>query len=414
MTNYRAYLRGHASSSGPSKGELKLRAARRSGCPKKIAEALNSLPEAHGVGSRVPQLEGEEIFGSMKRRLDVSIGNTRDSHRLDKVNFSQPRVRTRSTKGSEEPLESNGPRIEDNLPQYVTRAFESDCDTSKWHIARISHKSNARCSAQQRTLNMKCMSKIAKGKKGTVAPTYRGQKQEYGTKHEVIVDFWFCWDNIQRCMKGTKKKWIIDWFPVPKTWLVLSGTNLSREETLLLQHASFQLQEHPSLLPEELFNMSKLYDPTVFDQPCPPNPDAYPTIRNNRPIRRLPNAPTIQQQNKWESARNVRGQILGVTLIPSPGLGAIVVLETEAHPIKNVYHIILGQFLTCTCSDFVNMVVSAIRGRQQYVYCKHLYYLYRYFYKMHINNHKFIHAPSYSFNELKLILVSIGIITLPY
>ena len=84
MTNYRAYLRGHASGSGPSKGELKLRAARRSGCPKKIAEALNSLPEAHGMGSRVPHLEGEEIFGSTKRRLDVPIGDAGDSHRPEK------------------------------------------------------------------------------------------------------------------------------------------------------------------------------------------------------------------------------------------------------------------------------------------------------------------------------------------
>ena len=75
MTNYRAYLRGHASGSGPSKGELKLRATRCSGCPNKIAEALNSLPEAHDVGSRVPHLEGEEIFGSTKRRLDVPYWN---------------------------------------------------------------------------------------------------------------------------------------------------------------------------------------------------------------------------------------------------------------------------------------------------------------------------------------------------
>ena len=105
--------------------------------------------------------------------------------------------------------------------------------------------------------------------------------------------------------------------------------------------------------------MSNHCDPTIFDQPCPPNPDAYPTIRNNRPIRRLPNAPTVQQQNKWESARNVKGKILGVTLLPSPGLGAIVVLQTEAHPIKNVYHITLGQFSTCTCPDFVNMAVFA-------------------------------------------------------
>ena len=132
MTNYRAYLRGHAFGFGPSKGELKLRAARRSGCLKKIAEALNSLPKAQGVGSRVPHLEGEEIFGSTKRRLDVPIGNAGDSHRPDKVNFSQPRVRTRSTKGVEESLEGNERWIEESgLPQYVTRAFESDCDTSK-------------------------------------------------------------------------------------------------------------------------------------------------------------------------------------------------------------------------------------------------------------------------------------------
>ena len=181
---------------------------------------------------------------------------------------------------------------------------------------------------------------------------------------------------------------------------------------MLLQHAGFQLHERPSLLPKELFNMSKLCDPTIFDQPCPPNPDAYPIIWNNRPIRRLPNAPTIQQQNKWESARNVRGKILGVTLLPSPRLGAIVVLETEAHPIKNVYRITLGQFSTCTCPDFVNMAVSTIGGRQQYVNCKHLYYLYKYFCKMHIHDQKFIHAPSYSFNKLKLILVSAWIIIL--
>ena len=88
MTNYRAYLKGYASGSGPSKEELRLRAARRSGDPKKIAEALNTLPEAEGVGTRVPHLEGEKTFGSTKRKLDVPIGDARDSHRPDKINFS--------------------------------------------------------------------------------------------------------------------------------------------------------------------------------------------------------------------------------------------------------------------------------------------------------------------------------------
>jgi hypothetical protein len=206
-------------------------------------------------------------------------------------------------------------------------------------------------------------------------------------------------------VKGTKRKWIIDWPEVPEIWPILIGTNLNREETLLLQHAGFRLQERPILSPHRLFNMSKIHKTVLFDQPPPPNPNAYPTVRNNRTIWRIANAPSTEQRNKWESAGNIKGQILGVTLLPFPGLGAIVSLETGADHNRNVYRITMGMFPTCTCPDFVNMVVSAIGGRQQYVNCKHLYYLYRYFCKMDINDDKFIHAPSYSFNELKLLLV---------
>ena len=239
MTNYRAYLKGHASGSGPSKGELKLRAARRSGDPKKIAEALNSLPGSEGVGTRIPHLEGEEIFGSTKKKSDIPIGDAGDSHRPDKVNFSQPRVRTRSTTASVESLGQNGKQALVNTPPHVTVGFESDCDTSKWHIARISHKSNAKCHAQQQGSNITCKAKIAKGQKGTPAPTYCGRKIDYGTKREVVADFWFCPDDIERCVKGNKRKWVIEWPEVPEVWPILTGTNLTREETLFLQHAGF-------------------------------------------------------------------------------------------------------------------------------------------------------------------------------
>jgi hypothetical protein len=172
---------------------------------------------------------------------------------------------------------------------------------------------------------------------------------------------------MERCVKGSKRKWIIDWPEVPEVWPVLSGTHLNREETLILQHAGFQLQQRPTLSPLRLFNMSKIFNTILFDQPPPKNPDVYPTVRNNRTIRRIGNTPTIEQRNKWESAGNIKGQILGVTLIPNPGLGAIVSLETGADHNKNVYRITIGLFPTCTCPDFVNMVVSAIGGRQQYV-----------------------------------------------
>ncbi len=171
------------------------------------------------------------------------------------------------------------------------------------------------------------------------------------------------------------------------------------------------MQERPVLSPRRLFNMSTIFETVPYDQPPPTNVDVFPTVRNNKTIRRIATAPTPEQRNKWESAANIRGMILGVTLLPFPGLGAILTLETGIEPSKNVYRITIGMFPSCTCPDFINMAISAIGGRQQYVNCKHLYYLFRYFCKMNVIEDKFIHAPSYSFNELKQLLVRAKIIT---
>jgi hypothetical protein len=88
MTNYKAYLKVKVFGTGPSRQELKLRAARRSGDPRKIVEALSQLPGVEVATTWIPHLEGEEIFGSTKRKLDLPHGDDGDSYRPDKVNFS--------------------------------------------------------------------------------------------------------------------------------------------------------------------------------------------------------------------------------------------------------------------------------------------------------------------------------------
>jgi len=77
--------------------------------------------------------------------------------------------------------------------------------------------------------------------------------------------------------------------------------------------------------------MLKILKLILYDQPPLENLNAYSTIRNNQTIRRIANAPTTKQQNKWENAGNIRGQILGVTLLPFLDLDAIVVLEIGAN-----------------------------------------------------------------------------------
>jgi hypothetical protein len=189
MTNYRAYLKGKASGAGPSKQELKLRVARRSGDPKKIEEALSQLLGVEVATTWIPHLEGEEIFGSMRRKLDLPPGDDGDSHRPDKINFSQPRVQTRSkTAHTKFAGASVAGADKDELP-HVTTALESDCDMSQWHIARISYRSSCKCHAQQRATDVKCTARIAKGSKGTPIPTYRGRKTQYGGSKVIVMDF---------------------------------------------------------------------------------------------------------------------------------------------------------------------------------------------------------------------------------
>jgi hypothetical protein len=45
-------------------------------------------------------MAGEEVFGSKKRKADVSLGFEGKSHWPDKVNFSHPRIATRSSRAN--------------------------------------------------------------------------------------------------------------------------------------------------------------------------------------------------------------------------------------------------------------------------------------------------------------------------
>jgi hypothetical protein len=206
-------------------------------------------------------------------------------------------------------------------------------------------------------------------------------------------------------VKGSKRSWVLDWPQVPDVWPILSGTNLTRQETLLLQDAGFTLQERPAMSPRRMFTLSSRFEAPFFDHPGPANPDIYPTTRNSKCIRRNANAPTIEHRNKWESARNIKGTVLGVIVLPFPGLGAIISLESGVDPNKKVYRITISHFPECTCPDFQNMAVGSIGKRGQYVNCKHLYYIFRYFCKMNCEDDKFIHSSSLSFNEVKQLLV---------
>jgi hypothetical protein len=130
--------------------------------------------------------------------------------------------------------------------------------------------------------------------------------------------------------------------------------------------------------PRRMVMLSNLFEAPVFDHPGPPNPDIHPTTQNSKSIRRNVNAP-MAEHHKWKSARNIKGTVLGVTVLPFPGLGAIISLESGVEYDKKVYQITISHFPECTCPDFLNMAMASIGKRAPYVNCKHLYYIFRYF-----------------------------------
>ena len=83
---------GWAFRTGPSRQELRLRQAQRSSRLDKLVDAMETMPEGKEWCTRTPHFEGDEVFGSTAHQLNLPLGSQFDSHRLDKMNFSCPRV----------------------------------------------------------------------------------------------------------------------------------------------------------------------------------------------------------------------------------------------------------------------------------------------------------------------------------
>jgi hypothetical protein len=72
--------------------------------------------------------------------------------------------------------------------------------------------------------------------------------------------FFFCLDDIERCVKGRRCKWVVQYSmqqerpSIPNVWLIKFGTNLKQCEILALEAAEFQLPQKVSVSPRRLFS----------------------------------------------------------------------------------------------------------------------------------------------------------------
>ena len=86
----------------------------------------------------------------------------------------------------------------------------------------------------------KCTARIVLYGKSTPAPTYSELWRNMRLNREEQMQFFFCFDDIERCVKSSRCKWIIPYsntqerLVVPTIWPVKIGTNLTRSEIVAL------------------------------------------------------------------------------------------------------------------------------------------------------------------------------------
>ena len=137
-----------------------------------------------------------------------------------------------------------------------------------------------------------------------------------------------------------------------------------------------------------------------------PGADCLPRTRMGKVRRRSMDASTAAHKNKWESAVIMGGYgITAITPVPHPGYGAIITIRTDS---DKLYNLSISNLPECDCEDFKNMALKA--RSPKWVPCKHFYYVFMYLCKMDIDTHMFIHAPTYSYNEVMEVLELAGIV----
>lgn len=96
-----------------------------------IVYAVSSCSSAKDLLTKPIGLERVEIFGLVKRKLNLPSRSTQVSRRFDKVNYSISHMNTRFIyarvkEATLDPIHG---------VQHTTSMLESDCDHIKWHIA---------------------------------------------------------------------------------------------------------------------------------------------------------------------------------------------------------------------------------------------------------------------------------------
>ena len=130
--------------------------------------------------------------------------------------------------------------------------------------------------------------------------------------------------------------------------------------------------------------------------------DKRPSRWNGKPFQFV-SQPSTEHLKKMEETRSTSCFILKYVKVPTPGYGVVITICTPGSlDRKELYEVSISDYTLCSCPDFKFMKVRANRKRK-WMPCKHLYFLLKQHFS-YTEEDVFIHCPSWTPNEVKLLL----------
>ena len=185
--------------------------------------------------------QGSKTYKRLTKFCQVSVIKTTYSLVVpDTVNFSRPRVGRRVTRARAQNLSTIHEEVQVEVERpaqppvstgidigRVTAVEETRVNEKLWHIAQLNKVFAKACWAQMVVTRKKCISCIVQNGKSTPAPTYIGLwTHPQKDNQKVVEQFFFCVDDIERCVKGYRRRWIEPFSdyeerpPIPSVWPV--------------------------------------------------------------------------------------------------------------------------------------------------------------------------------------------------
>ena len=103
------------------------------------------------------------------------------------------------------------------------------------------------------------------------------------------------------------------------------------------------------------------------------------------------------------SAKAIHGIVLKLTMILQSKFGCIITPQSKLELQSPIYQVTVNFFPKCNCVNLLDMISKFGRKQNSYMNCKYLYYIFIKVYNFDAEVNLFIHAPTFSFNEVKFI-----------